>query len=226
MLAAAGLLGSVVSASPPRTVIGTSLRPAPQSRAEGNQAVADATAAALIGAIAGQFAERDVAVKLDKVDVEPAGIIQRDITGQGRLRVGSDAEWIPFRFKALYDTEQASVGYPDLTLGGAEPGHAVPVGSALGRALSAQVDHRLHAEFGSQPSQFAADSIQSVPAGASYVRIDAIGTADFGPEGKTSAGIHALYDPRTQQWLRLTYELGGTANRVDSDPAVKAVASR
>jgi hypothetical protein len=226
LLAGTGLLGSVVSASPPPVVVGTSLQAAPQSRAEGNQAVDDATAAALIGAISGQFAERNVAVKLDKVDIEPAGIVQREITGQGRLHIGKDAGWIPFHFKALYDTEQASVGYPDLTLGGAEPGKAVPVTSSLGRALSSQVDQRLHAEFGSQPTQFAVDSIQSVPAGARYVRIDAIGMADFGSEGTTRAGVHALYDPRTQQWLHLTYELGATANRADSVPAVNAVASR
>ncbi|WP_159015839.1 hypothetical protein [Cognatiluteimonas profundi] len=226
LLAGTGLLGSVVSASPPPAVVGTALQAAPQSRAEGNQAVDDATAAALIGAISGQFAERNVAVKLDAVDVEPAGIVQREITGRGRLLIGKDAEWIPFHFTALYDTEQASVGHPDLTLGGAEPGQAVPVTSSLARALSSQVDQRLHSEFGSQPSQFAVDSIQSVPAGGRYVRIDAIGTADFGPDGNTSAGVHALYDPRTQQWLRLTYELGATANRAGSAPAVKAVASR
>ena len=226
VLAGTGLLGSVVSASPPPAVVGTSLQAAPQSRAEGNQAVDDATAAALIGAISGQFAERDVAVKLDKVDIEPAGIVQREISGQGRLLIGKDADWIPFHFKALYDTEQASVGYPDLTLGGAEAGHAVPVTSSIGRSLSTQVDQRLHAEFGSQPSQFAVDSIRSVPAGARYVRIDAIGTADFGSEGKTRAGVHALYDPQTQQWLRLTYELGATANRAIDIPAGTTVASR
>jgi hypothetical protein len=223
LLAGGGLLGSAVTASPPAAVVGTASQAAPQSRAEGNQAVDDATAAALIGAISGQFDERNIAVKLDKVDIEPAGIIQRDISGHGRLLIGKDAEWIPFDFKALYDTEQATVGYPDLTLGGSEPGHAVAVGSALGRALRSQVDQRLRSEFASQPSQFAVDSIQSVSAGARYVRIDAIGTADFGAEGKTSAGVHALYDPRTQQWLRLTYELGATANRAPSTPAIDSV---
>ncbi len=221
LLVCGGLLASVVGAAPP-AVVGTSLHPAPQSRMEGNQAVDDATAAALIGAISDQFSERNVEVKLDTVRIAPAGIVQREITGQGRLLLGATEEWIPFRFKALYDTEQASVGNPDLTLGDDAPGRSITVDSPMGRDLARQVAKRLHAEFGDQPSQFAADSIRVVDQGSRYVRVEATGTADFASEGTTRAGIHGLYDTQRRQWLRLTYELGATANRV---PAT-TVASR
>lgn len=222
LLACGGLLASVVGASPP-AVVGTSLHPEPQSRMEGNQAVDDATAAALIGAIADQFSERNVEVKLDALRITPAGMVQREITGQGRLLLGATDDWIPFRFKALYDTEQASVGYPDLTLGDDAPGRPIAVDSAMGKDLAREVGTRLHAEFGDQPSAFAADSIRVVDQGSRYLRVEATGTADFASEGMTRAGIHGLYDPHRRQWLRLTYELGATANR--AAPAT-TVASR
>lgn len=212
LLVCGGLLASVVGASPP-AVVGTSMRPAPQSRMEGNQAVDDATAAALIGAISDEFTEPDVEVKLDTVSVAPAGLIQREITGQGRLLLGTSNDWIPFRYKALYDTEQASVGYPDLTLGDDAPGRAINLASPIGKDLAREVGKRMHAEFGDQPSQFTADSIRAIDQGSRYVRVEATGTADFASEGTTRAGIHGLYDPRRRQWLRLTYELGATANR-------------
>ena len=211
-LLASGLLASVVGASPP-AIVGTSLHPAPQSRMEGNQAVDDATAAALIGAISDQFSERNVEVKLDTVSIAPAGIVQREITGQGRLLVGATSGWIPFRFRALYDTQQATVDYPDVTLGDDAPGRPINVDSPMGKDLASEVATRLHAEFGDQPSQFAADSIRAIDQGSRYVRVEATGIADFASEGIARAGVHGLYDPHRRQWLRLTYELGATANR-------------
>jgi hypothetical protein len=83
----------------------------------------------------------------------------------------------------------------------------------MGRNLAREVGARLHAEFGDQPSQFAADSIRVIDQGSPYVRVEATGTADFASEGTTPAGVHGLYDSRRRQWLRLTYELGATANR-------------
>ncbi|MEO6264689.1 MAG: hypothetical protein ABIO58_07005, partial [Luteimonas sp.] len=215
MLVGCGLIASAVAASGPATeaIVGKSLDLAPESRMEGNQAIDDATAAALIGAISSQFGERTVQVKLDKVDVAPAGIIQRDIHGVGRLLIGNDDAWIPFRFDALYDTEQASVSYPDLTLGGDEAGQPVSADSAMARQLTAEVDRRLREEFAQQPARIALDTVRLVQAGKRYVRLEASGTADFGREGATAAGVQALYDVRSGDWLRVSYELGATTNR-------------
>ena len=235
LLATATLLGcaliaSAVAAPGPGTerstlqaIVGKSLDLAPQSRMEGNQAIDDATAAALIGAISSQFGERTVEVKLDKVVVTPAGIIQRDLHGAGRLLIGKDGTWIPFRFTALYDTEQASVGSPDLVLGGDQSGQATLADSTITRKLTAEVDRRLHHEFAQQPAHLALETVHVVPAGNRYLRLQANGTAQFGREGATQAGVQALYDARTGNWLQVTYELGTTS---DHPSLGNAVASR
>ena len=208
-------LGLTLSASAPATsvVVGHSLDFAPQSRMQGNQALDDATAAVLIGAIAAQFGERQVEIKLDSVNATPAGLIQRDIRGNGRLLIGQDDTWIPFRFKALYDTEQASVGYPDLTLGSDEPGKALPTDAPIAKRLVAEIDARLRDEFAGQPASFTMDSVSVERAGTRYLRVQANVVAQVGHEGDASAGIRALYDIRTGDWLQLEYELGATANR-------------
>src|SRR5512133_1743449 len=100
LLAGCGLAATIVTASPTETaVVGKSRAPV-ESRMEGAQAIDDATAAALIGAISGQFDERDVQIRLEHVDVEPAGLVQRNLSGTGRLQMGEGETWIPFRFKA------------------------------------------------------------------------------------------------------------------------------
>jgi hypothetical protein len=209
---ASGLMLSA-SALATSVVVGHALDLAPQSRMEGNQAIDDATAAALIGAISSQFGEHQVEVKLDSVSVAPAGLIQRDIRGSGRLLIGQDTTWIPFRFKALYDTEQASVGYPALTLGSDQPGKSLSTDATIARRLVAEVDARLRDEFTGQPASFTMDSVRAEPAGTRYLRLQASGVAQFGHEGDASAGVRALYDIRTGDWLQLEYELGATANR-------------
>jgi hypothetical protein len=214
--------GLVLSASAPATsvVVGHSLDLPPQSRMEGNQAIDDAVAAALIGAISAQFGERRVEVKLDQVDATPAGLIQRDIRGSGRLLIGHDDTWIPFRFAALYDTEQASVGYPILTLGSDQPGQSLSIDARIAKRLVAEVDARLRQEFAGQPAGFTIDSVRMEPAGTRYLRLQANGVARFGHEGDTSAGVRALYDVQTGEWLQLEYELGATSNRVAGNDSV------
>lgn len=218
-----GMLGSslVAHATAPAQVVGTSLAAAPQSRMQANQVIDDATAAALIGAISSQFAERNVVVKLDHVDVTPAGMIQRDLQGSGHLQIGNDDTWIPFGFKALYDTGQASVGSPELTLGGAEPGAIAD--AAMTQKLTTAVEQRLHREFAQQPVHIALDSVRVVAAGMNYLQLRARGTASFGKDGATDADVHALYDVRKGQWLQLSYELGATSDRPS---LANAVASR
>ena len=209
LIASAG--ASPSSSAAPQVVVGKSLDLAPQSRAEGDQAIDDATAAALIGAISGEFGEHSVQVKLDTVEVLPAGIIQRDLHGAGRVMIGSDGSWIPFQFTALYDTEKASVGYPDLVLGGAPTARTANADAAMTRKLAAEVDRRLHQEFAHQSPRIALDTVHVTPAGGRYLRLQANGTATFGREGSTGAGVRALYDARSGHWVQVSYDLGDTA---------------
>ena len=187
---------------------------------EGREAIDDATAAALIGAISSQFDERTVEVKLDNVEITPAGMIQRDLHGAGRVMIGEGSAWIPFRFSALYDTEQASVGYPDLVLGGDPSGQAALADATMTRKLSVEVDRRLRQEFAQQPAHVALETVHVFPAGGRYLRLQANGTAQFGREGATEAAVQALYDVRTGNWLQISYELGTASDRPSLGNAV------
>jgi hypothetical protein len=213
LLAGAGLVASAApSGKPvPQAIVAKALDATPESRMEGDQAIDAAVAAALIGAISSEFDERRVEVKLDRIQVAPASLVQRDVRGTGRLMIGSDEDWIPFEFAALYDTELSSVDYPALTLGGT--GQAVAADAGLTRRLANEVDRRLGVEFAEQPVQLTLDSVRLLPAGKHYLRLDADGIADFGAEGSAQAGVQALYDPRNGEWLRVSYELGAAANR-------------
>lgn len=213
LLAGAGLVASAAPSETqaPQAIVAKALDATPESRMEGDQAIDAAVAAALIGAISSEFDERRVEVKLDRVEVAPAGLVQRDVRGTGRLMIGSDEGWIPFEFAALYDTDSSSVDYPALTLGGT--GQAVAADAGLTRRLANEVDRRLGIEFAEQPVELRLDSVRLIPAGRHYLRLDANGIADFGAEGSTQAGVQALYDPRNGEWLRVSYELGAAANR-------------
>ena len=215
LLAGAGLVASAAPSGgqAPQAIVAKALDATPESRMEGDQAIDAAVAAALIGAISSEFDERRVEVKLDRVEVAPAGFVQRDVRGTGRLMIGSDEDWIPFRFAALYDTALSSVDYPALTLGSTGSSQAIAADAGLARRLVNEVDRRLDVEFAEQPVQLTLDSVRLLPAGKHYLRLDANGIADFGAEGSTAAGVQALYDPRNGKWLRVSYELGAVANR-------------
>ncbi len=204
-------------------IVGISLAAPPQSRAQARQVIDDATAAALIGAISSQFDEPNVVVKLDHVEATPAGIFQRELNGAGRLQIGKDETWVPFRFHALYDTEQSSVGNPQLTLGDTGSDQGAIADAAMTNNLTAAVAQRLHQEFAQQPVRIALDSVRTVAAGRNYLQVHARGTASFGKDGATDADVHALYDVRKDQWVQLGYELGAA---LDSATTAQAVASR
>jgi len=207
LLLGVGFIGSPAS-HPQRlqSVVGKA-DAAPASREEGRQAVDDATAAALIGAITTQFDQRRVEVELGRIDAVPAGLVQRDLNGSGRLRIGSDAGWLPFRFHALYDTEHASVGSPQLTLGTEGPGVLLAARSPVVRQLGNELARRFRAEFAQQSARIALGTVHSSPAGDHYLQLRARATARFGGEGQAGADIRALYDTRSGDWLQLDYEL-------------------
>lgn len=232
-LSAAGLLATAIasqgSAGPPADTSNRAVQihseaiVAPQSRIEGDLAMDSAVAAAVIGAVSRQFGERRVEVKLDSVSVQPASLRDRAVSGEGRIRIGeidgADAEadaWIPIRFAALYDTQTASVSQPALVIGrGPAEVQSLPLDAPLAVELGSQVDAALAAEFEQQPAQMIVDRVTTSPAGARYLRVEALGTADFAAEGSTAAQVEALYDRRTGEWIRVSYELGTTSNWAD-----------
>lgn len=210
----------------PGPIVAIAAGTAPQSRAEGAQAIDDALAAALVGAIATRFDEQRIDVKLDHVDSTMAGFLQRDLRGNARLKIGRDGTWIPVSFSALYDTSNGTVGFPSLVLGADAPGQVLPADDHITRQLATEVDARLGSEFASQDVRFKIDQARVVHVGNRFLRLDANGVADFGVEGTTTAIINALYDPGTGRWIHLNYELGPAANRSDAEAIPETVAVR
>lgn len=212
-----GLLASAIASqpapNPPKAIEARAIDAKPESRVEGEQSIDAAVAAAVIGAITTQFGERTVEIKLDAVRATPVSLIETSVEGAGRLQFGSDDEWVPFRFATLYDTTNATVTAPRLTIGADEPGQEIAPDSAMAMQLVAEVDGRLRDEFAQQRVAMVLDKVTVVEAGKRYMRVEAIGTADFGSEGATATNVKALYDRRDRQWLRVDYELGTGANR-------------
>jgi hypothetical protein len=169
--------------------------------------VDDAIAAAVIESISRQFDTSDVVVQLATVQVRPASIQDRRVTGEGRLRIDGGNDWVPFHFDAMYDTASAEVTYPRLDLGsGTSAG--VPTTSALAASLDGQVTKALKAEFQSQPVRWSLASARTSQLGR-FTRVQGDGVADFGPDGSTPAQVEGLYDTASNRWVRVRYELGG-----------------
>ncbi|AXK71796.1 hypothetical protein DWG18_05515 [Lysobacter sp. TY2-98] len=179
---------------------------APTARVEAREQVDDAIAAAVIGSITRQFDTSDVVVQLGTVHVRPASIQDRQVTGDGRLRIDGQGDWIPFRFAAMYDTASTEVTYPQLELGGGA-GKTVAAGSSLATSLDQQITKALHDEFQSQPVKWTPNAVKATDVGR-FVRIDGAGLVDFGAEGSTPAQVQGLYDAKAHRWVRVHYELG------------------
>src|SRR3546814_20020136 len=63
-------------------------------------------------------------------------------------------------------------------------------------------------EVAEQTVRLEFERITTGEGGSHYLRIDASGIADFGPEGTSSARIEALSDLRQGAWLSVDYVLG------------------
>lgn len=222
-LALAGLLLAIHSAiggaPPTRAIEGRALDAAPESRVEAAQVIDAAVAAALIGAISTQFGERKVEVKLDRMQVDPANLIDSTLSGEGRLRIGDDDDWLPMRFKALYDSRTASVPRQELVLGSDGVGEEIQVGSVLGRALQDRATDQLQAEFVQQPLRLRLDQVTRSEVGRRYTRLEGVGAVNF-EEGSAPFSVDALYDEQAEAWLRMAYELSTGAERADAAPPI------
>lgn len=204
----AGRTDTVDAATPLKGVVAQAAVTAPGTRMEAEQALDASVAAALIGAVAGQFDEDDVEVRLVDVDVEEASLRDRQLLGRGELKLGDSSEWIPFGFEALYDTVESVVSYPRLTLADGSEATPVALDASIATTLSDRAEAALVDEFAQQPVSLALEDVRSVDAGERYLRVDASGTADFGREGNAAAQVHGLFDQQENRWVRVSYELG------------------
>ncbi len=130
-------------------VIAAATNASPGTRAQAVESLDAAVAAAVIGSVSSQFNAGNVRVQLDGMSVAPSSIQDRQVTGEGRLQIDGDSEWIPFKFAALYDTASTEVTSPQLQLGGGTASPIVPR-STLARAFNTQVARALATEFSDQ----------------------------------------------------------------------------
>ncbi len=210
--------GQLVTSTVETTAVGRAA--SPRTRAEGDEALNNAVASVVVAALSEQFDGRTIAVKLDSTHVAMSSLRDRAVTGEGRMRIGDeDEEWIGFRYRTLYDTQMANAAYPQITLGRpGDDGRVLPNDSRLVSQLDDRVARQLAQEFGGQPVLLQLDQILTIEAGARFLRIAAIGIADFGREGTTPAQVDALYDRADGTWVRVNYELG-PASVIEAVPA-------
>lgn len=174
----------------------------------GDERLDNAVAAVVVSALIEQFGGEAVSVRLDSVELGIASLRDRVVSGQGRMRIGDDPEWVAFRYRTLYDTTFSSAGQPELSFGGVAPGEReLPNDPGLVQQLDAQVVAELDEAFGTA-TRLQLDRIATLEAGKRFLRIDATGMADFGPRGTAPIRIESLYDLAKSSWQRVRYDLG------------------
>lgn len=85
----------------------------------GLQAIDDATAAAVIGALQTRFDGQQVEFRLGEVSSERVNLSDIALHGHGAIRLGARQGWLPIRFDALYDSDTQVVESPTIVLGDA-----------------------------------------------------------------------------------------------------------
>lgn len=182
----------------------------PLGRGGESHALDAAVAAALLAATREQFAVPLIELKLDSAKIETASPRDREVSGSGRLSLDIvEGEWLPFRYKVLYDTETAVASAPRITLdtiGAAQP---IARTSPLGRGLAAQAESAIALEFEGQSVRLRLERIDASDMGR-YRHVTANGSVDFGQGGDAIVAIDALYDPAKMRWIRVRHELGAS----------------
>ena len=203
LLAAPAWAGSGAASTPPAAAAGP-------TTAEAAGTLQDAVASVVVVALTEQFDGKPISVNIDSYDVQMAGARERLVTGRGRVDVEGSAGSIAFTYRTLYDVLSSNAGYPAIAIGRIGDGieRVVPNDAALIGELDQRIASTLSGELGGRPVWLQLDSIESFETDQRYVRINAAGVADFGPEGSTPARVEALYDRERQAWLRVNYELG------------------
>ncbi|MGV8923322.1 MAG: hypothetical protein ACOH1L_08245 [Thermomonas sp.] len=173
---------------------------------QGAQAINDAAAAAIIGALQTRFDGQSVQFRLGDILSERASL--RDITlhGGGEIRFDSAGEWLPIRFDALYDTDTQSVQSPSITLGAQHT--ARNDGSLPLDGLQLRVNKALTTEFESQQVNFDLQQASIIGGDGQRIVVEGNGVATFDGEGSEDVTIQAIYDTRSGRWIDASYEFG------------------
>lgn len=172
--------------------------------AHGVQAINDATAAAVIGALDTRFAGQGVQFRLGDVSSQRVSLRDMALQGTGEIRFGKSGSWLPVTFSALYDSANQVVESPAIVLGaGAPASHAksLPL-----QGLQANVSRQMNAEFPSQVVAFDLEHASVVGGDGRRVIVNGDGVARFDQEDSAPVQVQAVYDRQTQRWIDARYE--------------------
>ena len=173
---------------------------------QGAQAINDAAASAIIGALQTRFDGQSVQFRLGDILSERASLRDISLLGGGEIRFDNAGEWLPIRFEALYDTDAQSVQSPSITLG-AQHSARSDVNLPLG-GLQQRISKALSSEFESQRVSFDLQQASVIGGDGQRVVVEGNGFAIFDGEGREDITIQAIYDTRTGRWIDANYEFG------------------
>lgn len=186
--------------------------------AQGVQAINDATAAAIIGALQSRFDGQSVQFRLGEIESERASLRDIALHGRGEIRFNASQAWLPISFDALYDTDTQAVQSPSITLGAqhvARSGEALPLDG-----LQQRVGKALATEFSSQRVSFDLQQVSVIGGDGQRLVVEGNGIAKFDGEGREDVTVQAVFDRSSGRWIDASYEFGIVT------PITKQVASR
>ena len=215
------LAGSVSAQTPANIVVqghSTQATSSSQTTTErAAQAINDATAAAIIGALQSRFDGQPVQFRIADILSERASLRAIALHGRGEIRFDAAGEWLPIRFDALYDTDTQTVQSPSITLGAqysSRDAASLPLD-----ALQARVGKTMSSDFQSQDVRFDLKHASVIGGDSQHTIVEGDGTASFDGEGKQAISVQAVYDKRAGRWMDASYEFSLV-------PSNDAVASR
>ncbi|MEO5629221.1 MAG: hypothetical protein ABIQ62_05585 [Thermomonas sp.] len=176
------------------------------------QAINDATAAAIIGALQSRFDGQAVQFRLGEVLSERASLRDIALHGRGEIRFDASEAWLPISFDALYDTDTQAVQSPSITLGAqhvARAGENLPL-----EGLQLRVGKALSAEFSSQQVSFDLQQASVIGGDGQRLVVEGNGIAKFDGEGMEDISVQAMYDRRSGRWIDASYEFGVVSKSV------------
>lgn len=169
------------------------------------QAIDEATAAALIGALQTRFEGERIELRLGSTRSERVSLRDIALAGEAQIRFGDGASWLPVRFEALYDTSAMVVESPHITLG-AGSAKARPAASLPLARLHTQIDGAIAAEYPSNSVEVSLGAARVLDDDGRRYLVQADAMARFDGQDDVPMRVRALYDRKTGRWLDPQYD--------------------
>lgn len=181
---------------------------------QAQQAIDEATAAALIGALQSRFPGIDFQLRLGDTRTERVSLRDIALQGEAKLRFADARHWLPLRFEALYDTSEMRVESPHITLGAESSATAPDAGSLPLARLQAELDTAMDAEYQSNRVDVALQHARIVDDDGTRYIVQATGQAVFDGVERLPLTVRAFFDRTSGRWLDPQYALDENGGRL------------